>query len=335
MAALVLVSLCAVGASAAQGSSANVQAPAVVGAPLGPGAPAACFDGTANTLDLFVRGADNHLYWKHSVDGGKNWGPSTDLGGILTSAPAVTSPSTGVMDVFGRGGDGAVWWDHYNATTSTWSGWSKPLGGSLGGLTPVNRAPAACSWGTGRLDVFVQGMDGALWQKSTTDGGKAWSSWHSLGGGLTSGPAATATVGNQIGVFVRGGDGAVWYTHYPSTSSGWDKWTSVGGQVYAGTSPAAYNWGSARIGWFVMGTDQRLYHNWKQWTAGGATNGWENLGGYLTSSPGTTARSNSVNLIDVFARGGDLDFSTLWQKSYDPGLYPKTLWSDWMDIGGV
>ena len=335
MAALVLVSLCAVGASAAKGNNANVQAPAVVGAHVGHGAPAVCFDGTANTLDIFVRGADNHLYWKHSVDNGTNWGPSMDLGGILTSAPAVTSPSTGVMDVFVRGTDGAVWWDHYNATTSKWSGWSTPLGGSLGGLTPVNRAPAACSWGTDRLDVFVQGMDGALWHKAWT--GTSWSGWQSLGGKLTSGPAATATAPNQIGVFVRGTDGAVWYTHYPSTSSGWDNWTSVGGQVYAGTSPAASNFGANRIDWFVMGTDQGLYHSWKAWTAGGATNGWENLGGILTSSPGATARIiNGHNLIDAFVRGGDGDFTIVWQKSSDTTTTtPSTSWSDWKPIGGV
>src|SRR5665647_1333940 len=164
MAALVLVSLCSVGASAAQGNNANVQAPAVVGAPVGPGAPAVCSaDGAGKTLDLFVRGADNALYWKNSSDGGKTWGASTNLGGKLTSAPAVTSPSPGVMDVFVRGTDGAVWWDHYNGTN--WSGWSTPLGGSLGGQIASNTAPAACSWAAGRLDVFVQGTDGALWHR--------------------------------------------------------------------------------------------------------------------------------------------------------------------------
>jgi hypothetical protein len=75
MAALVLVSLCAVGASAAQGNNANVQAPALVGAPVASGAPAVCSaDGAGKTLDLFVRGADNALYWKNSSDGGKTWG---------------------------------------------------------------------------------------------------------------------------------------------------------------------------------------------------------------------------------------------------------------------
>jgi len=330
MATLVLVSLCAVGASAAQGSSANVQAPDLVGAPVGPGAPAVCSADGGKTLDLFIRGADNALYWKHW--NGMSWEASTNLHGILTSAPAVTSPSTGVMDVFVRGGDGAVWWDHSADYGKTWSGWSAPLGGSLSGQTPVNRAPAACSWGAGRLDVFVEGTNGALYHKGYNG---AWSSWQSLGGKLTSGPAATAmtATSNEIGVFVRGTDGAVWYTHYASTSSAWDKWASVGGQVYAGTSPAAYNFGPSEIGWFVTGTNLGLYHGWKQFTAGGGANGWENLGGKLTSSPGATARFDGQHLIDVFVRGGDGDFSILWQRSSDASRYPA--WSDWEEIGGV
>ena len=59
MAALVLASLCAVGAStlsvsAAPGNSANARAPAVVGAPVGAGAPAVVAL-SATKLDLFIR----------------------------------------------------------------------------------------------------------------------------------------------------------------------------------------------------------------------------------------------------------------------------------------
>jgi len=180
-------------------------------------------------IGVFVTGTNRALYhiW---YDASGPWSRWQNLGGALTSSPAATSPASGVIDVSVRGGDGAVWWDHYNGT---WSGWSTPLGGSLGGLTPVNSAPAACSWGAGRLDVFVQGIDGALWHKGYT-GGK-WYGWQSLGGKLTSGPAATAmtaTTGDQIGVFVRGGDGALWEKSYSSSSaSGWGAWSKIGGQL--------------------------------------------------------------------------------------------------------
>jgi hypothetical protein len=336
MAALVLVSLCAVGAStlsvsAAPGSSANAGAPAVVGAPVGAGAPAVVAV-SATKLELFIRSADNALYVKNgSVNsaGTWTWSTATSLGGIITAAPAATSNGTNQIDVFVRGNDGALWSRITANNGAPLSAWQ-----TLGGKLAANTGPGACSWGSGRVDVFVNGTDGALWHKMWN--GTSWSAWQSLGGKLTSSPAATATpatgtTGNQIGVFVVGTDHAVWYLHYDGTT--WSKWTSVGGQVYAGTSPAAYNWGTSRIGWFVTGTTQALYHNWKQFTTGGTTSGYENLGGYLTSSPGATAYSDTmVSKIDVFARGGSGDFSILWQKAYDPSVYPNGGWADWASL---
>ncbi len=335
MAAIVLASLCAVGASAlsvsaAPGSSVNAQAP-VVGAPVGAGAPAACAPDATN-LVLFIRGADNALWVKtgseNAMTGVWTWSTATSLGGIITSAPAATLDGSGHIDVFARGNDGAVWSLNTTTTGTLVNGWY-----SVGGQTTVNTGPAACSWGSGRVDVFVQGTNGALYHKAWL--GTSWSSWQSLGGKLTSAPAATATPatgssGNQIGVFVVGTDSAVWYLRWDGTA--WSRWTSVGGQVLAGTSPAAYNWGTSEIGWFVTGTNQQLYWNYEAFTSGGTTSGYVNLGGYLTSSPGATAWSNTPFKINVFARGGSGDFTILWQKTYDPSVGWLNNWSDWTPI---
>jgi hypothetical protein len=332
MAALVLISLCAVGAStlsvsAAPGSSAKAQASAVVGAPVGAGAPAVIAPDATN-LTIFIRGANSALYVKNGSEnpstGNWTWSTATSLGGIITSAPAATLNSSGQIDVFARGNDGAVWSLSTTSNGTIVSGWY-----SIGGQIPVNTGAAACSWGAGRLDVFVNGTDGALWHKWFTGG--SWSGWQTLGGKLTSAPAATATTGNQIGVFVRGGDGAVWYKHWDGAA--WSSWTSVGGQVLAGTSPAAYNWGTSEIGWLVTGTNQQCYWNYEAFTSGGQTNGYVNIGGYLTSSPGATAWANSPSKIDIFARGGSGDFAILWQKTYDPTITQwLNSWSDWTPV---
>ena len=324
MAAIVLVSLCAVGAStlsasAAQGSSSN---PALVGAPVGAGAPGVCsLNGT--DLDLFIRAANNTTYWKESPDGTTWTSNETPLGGYLTSAPAANVTANGYMCVFARGGDGALWWTYTTDNGASWSYWN-----SLSGQLATNTGPTVCSWGAGRLDVFVQGTDGALWWKYTTDNGTSWSYWTSLGGKLTSAPAATSTgpSPNQIGVFVAGGNGVVYYKHYTS-SSGWSGWANVGGQVLSGTSPAAYNWGTTQIGWFVTGTDSNLYRNWV-----GSSSGYEGIAGVLTSSPSCTAKQSGV--IDVFARGSTGAFAALYQISYN---YPANsgTWGVWTAIGGV
>ena len=77
------------------------------------------------------------------------------LGGILTSAPSVSSWTSGRLDTFVRGTDNALWHKWYH---NGWSGWE-----SLGGV--LTSAPGAVSWSNGRIDVFVAGTDSAMWHK--------------------------------------------------------------------------------------------------------------------------------------------------------------------------
>jgi hypothetical protein len=284
----------------------NVNVVGVAGAP-------AVSSQSANTLDLFFRGSDGALWWKHW--NGATWSASASLGGVLTSDPAATSPGNGVVDVFVRGGDGAL----YEKTTTnggtSWSYWS-----SLGGQIPAGTVPSVCSSGAGRLDLFVQGMDGALWHKSYT--GTSWSGWQSLGGVLTSSPAAATAAGSsRIDVFVRGGDGAVWQRTTTNAGSSWSGWTSRGGQIPVNTVPAACSWGSGRLDLFVQGTDGQLW--WRYTTNGGGSwSGWQSLGGQLTSSPAAAAPASGI--MDVFVRGGDNGF---WERTYN-----SSSWSGWTSI---
>jgi hypothetical protein len=64
------------------------------------------------------------------------------------------------------------------------------------------------SWGSGRLDVFVAGTDAAMWHKWYQG---AWSGWESLGGVLTTAPAAVSWAANRIDTFVGGTDSAMWH----------------------------------------------------------------------------------------------------------------------------
>ena len=106
------------------------------------GAPAVSAQ-NANGLDLFVRGADAAIYWKHSPDG-TTWPlASVDLGGYATADPAATSPAPGVIDVFIRGGGGALWEKTTTNGGANWSAWT-----SLGGTLASGTGPAACSSGS-------------------------------------------------------------------------------------------------------------------------------------------------------------------------------------------
>ena len=112
-----LVSLCAVdfsppNVSAADGSNTNVQATTFVGGQLASGTgPAACAQ-DANSLDVFVKGTDNALWYRHYQSG--SWSSWKSLGGSLTSSPAAVSRSAGKINVFVRGSDGALWEKSYS-----------------------------------------------------------------------------------------------------------------------------------------------------------------------------------------------------------------------------
>jgi hypothetical protein len=198
---------------------------------------------------------------------------------------------------------------YYPPTTST-GGWSNGGWGalsSLGGILAPGTGPAVCAQDANSLDVFVVGTDYALWHRHYQSA-SGWGNWESLGGILTSSPAAASPASGKIDVFVRGTDSGLWQLEY--SNNGWHSWTSLGGIMYPGTGPAASSWGSGRLDVFVVGTDLGLWHQGYN----GAWSGWESLGGILTSSP--AAASPASGKIDVFVRGTD---SGLWQREYYSG----------------
>jgi hypothetical protein len=173
-------------------------------------------------IDVFATGMD-HALW-HSWTDSSGYHKLEPLGGYLTSSPAARMSSTNnIIDisVYARGGDGACWQNAYNTYYKKWSGWS-----SFGGRIAPGTAPATAAIPGYYQDIFVQGMNGALWHNWKTPA-YAWSGWQSLGGKMTSSPAATIK-GSQIDVFVRGDDGYLWYIEY--TSKWWD-WVSF---IYGG-----------------------------------------------------------------------------------------------------
>ena len=128
-------------------------------------------------------------------------------------------------------------------------------------------APAACSWGSTRLDLFVEGSDKACWHGYSDTGTNL--KWESKGGVLTSAPAAAARAGKLIDVFVRGNDSACWHLQW--NGSAWSKWVSLGGGILAGTGPTVAAKDANSLDVFVIGTDKELYRKsltgtvWSAW----------------------------------------------------------------------
>jgi hypothetical protein len=142
-------------------------------------------------------------------------------------------------------------------------------------LLPVGDGPAATSSAPGTEDVYVRGLDDALYTRHLANG--QWGAWTYLGGVITSAPAATPT-----DVYARGNDGAIWTRH------GSGPWTSLGG--YVTSAPSA-----TLTDLYARGGDNAL---WTRHLSGTSWGPWTSLGGVLTSAP---AASGS----DVYVRGSD------------------------------
>lgn len=282
-------------------SSANAQS-ALVGAPAGiVGSPASCSQGT-NTYDLFIRGTDNALWWRHwtSTTGWSAW---QSLGGIITSSPGAASSGSGRLTVAARGTDGALWRRFTTDGGTIWAPWI-----SRGGRLLEGTGPAVVSMDTG-IKYFVIGTDNALYWSSAA-------SWKSLGGYLTSSPAATSHHLSGIYVGARGGDGAFWEKLTNDAGASWAPWNSYGGRLLAGTGPAVV-FTSPFIRLFVIGTNNALY----MWHG---VDHWISRGGYLTSSPAVC--SHTTGTIDVFAVGGDSDIWGRWTTDYGE------TWDRWYEL---
>ncbi|MEO6797992.1 MAG: CAP domain-containing protein [Candidatus Dormibacter sp.] len=183
-----------------------------------------------------------------------------------------------------------------------------------GADTPAGRAVAVASWASGRLDVFARGANNALMHRWFDSG--VWSAWESLGGQLTSDPAAVSWGPGRIDVFARGTDNSLMHTWYDGK---WNGWQSLGGVLTA--SPGVASWASGRLDVVVRGGDNGIWHLWwdgLQWSA------WQPLGGHLTSGP--SAASWSANRLDIFARGLD---NGIWHKYWDGS------WHEWQSLGGT
>jgi hypothetical protein len=179
-----------------------------------------------------------------------------------------------------------------------------------------------------RVEFVLKAGPGIDWYKALKLGagpsGRAeWSDWESLGGMLTSEPAATLNAPGGLVVFARGTDNAMWHTWQNQINGDWSPWSSLGGAFTSGPAAALYQDG--RLNVFGRGTDNAIWTKW-QTTPNGDWSDWESLGGALTSNPAATL--NAPGGLVVFARGTNNAIWYSWQDRMNDD------WSAWTALGG-
>jgi hypothetical protein len=125
------------------------------------------------------------------------------------------SGGTGLLFNFMHGADGTIWED-----TWTGSGWT----GEQNLVLTIQGEPAAASWGTNRVDVFVRDVNNNLewadWTGSTTS--YAPVGWTVVGTGMTGDPVAVSTAVGFYDVLYRNTSGNISVSH-----SDFGSWTST------------------------------------------------------------------------------------------------------------
>jgi len=165
----------------------------------------------------------------------------------------------------------------------------------------------------GEVELFARGRDGEIYTRMA-DGGN----WTSLGGKLTSGPAAMARADGAIDVFARGTNDEM----YQKTRRGstWSKWTSLGG-ILTSAPAATERRGTGIIELFHRGTDNGL---WLQtFRPGQGWSGHVSFGGSLASAPAVVSRIDGW--ADLFVRWSD---NTIRQRYHDGN---NNTWSGWFE----
>ena len=148
------------------------------------------------------------------------------------------------------------------------------------------------------------------------------SGWQSLGGVITTEPAAGLNKDGRLEVFARGADNALWHVWQTATGGAFSGWASLGGVITSVPSVVATIDGRLEV--FARGSDGGLYHRW-QTAPNGGWSSWAGLGGVITSDP--IATRNADGRIEVFARGTDGALWHIWQKG------PQQGWSAWASRG--
>jgi hypothetical protein len=176
----------------------------------------------------------------------------------------------------------------------------------------LTTAPAACTWGPCRLDIFYRGQNNHLWHR-WFDGG--WHAEEDLGGVLSEAPGACTWGPGRVDIFYRGQNNHLWHRWFEGN---WQTEEDLGGVLTS--APAACTWGPGRVDIFYRGQNNHLWHRWFE-------EGWqaeEDLGGVLTSAPAACTWGHGR--IDIFYRGQN---NHLWHRWFDGGWHAEE------DLGGV
>jgi kumamolisin len=284
----------------------------------------AILDPSNNKLTVFGLGSDNTIDVATQSSPGVWSTPSfTPIAGgpQFISDAAVARDSQALLEAFAIGGDSQLYRSVQANSGGAFNAWHVLAGGLTFAGQPVVGANA-----DGRLEIFIRGMDGAVWTIYETAPGNYASV--SFGGPVAGDPSVGHNADGRLEYFVRGTDGGVWTRYQLTPSGGWSNWYSFGGFVPSDPE-VGYN-GDGRMEFFVRGNDNAMWTVW-QTSPNGNWSGYLSFGGSFAGNPSLTR--NADGRAEYFARSTANTIRTQWQTTVNGG------WSAQLDFqapaGGV
>jgi SpoIID/LytB domain protein len=237
---------------------------------------------------------------------------------INLSPSSVSAVRTGAGSViaFVRGMDNALW--SAVSVNGVFDAFAPIPGGALAG-------PASVSWDGSRIDLFVVGGNSELMHTWTTVDGTGrpttWAPYESLGGVLTSAPAAASNGSGNLIVTGRDLSGGTAYRTY--TGGTWSPWKSAGGASVVAPQAEVYDGAQYRLR--VVGTDGDVWTRLVQSDGADATADWVSTGRASTLAPtvsGTTWWARDVR-------------AAAWPNGQNGIRQEREATSTSVDLGGV
>jgi hypothetical protein len=281
-------------------------------------------------LEVFAEGTDGALWHKWQVAPNSGWSGWSSLGtppGVEIFSPNVAMNADGRLVVFVGGAINdmvtGTFWQIRQMPAGGWSGWDSLAG--IGG----NGVPIVATNADGRLELFEEGTDGAIWHNWQVEpSGSVWSGWNTLGQpskGHVIAPIMGRNADGRLEVFALGPDCELWHIWQVTPGGSWSGWASLGGNVcFVGFPGSVEMNADGRLEVFSgTSSGMGINHKW-QVTRGGSWSGWALLPGEDLSDP--TAARNADGRLEVFAEGPGDGVSHNWQ------VKPGGSWSGWYTL---
>ena len=269
-------------------------------------------DGRMEVAAIGNGGQVSHI-WQTSPRG--PWSGWNGLGGTGMGTPRIARNANGSLQVLVVGNDAQIW-TISQSNSADWNHAWTAVGGkvSTGFLVPPIMDVIANA--DGRLEVFYQGTDSALWHVWQTTPNGPWSA-HARIGGTISLLSLARTGSGSIVAFTRGSDSNLYAIEQAGSADWGGRFTLIANTVNGGSMSAGTN-ADGRVEVFFVGHDSDVQHVWQQnATSPNVWSGASSLGG--SSIQKVQVAKNSDGRFELITIGGDSFAYHIWQTSPSNG----------------